>query len=468
MAIEIPTQLKTDDFRFVLVKPRDKKAFELQWQKGGYGYNDSILLNHIKNGGNYGVLCGYKNLIVLDFDDDGFQQNILPLLPKTFTVKSGGKGLLHKYFRCENIDTKRIKNKDGKTLVDIQSSRTQVVGPSSIRETGNTYQVVDDSPIATIDANFLNETLQMESDEHIKKSVGIETDEVCTQIKKAISVPRLMAKYGYDMSRNPTMCKLGHPSIGQSCFSYNDGLWHCFNCGESGNIFHFIMEHDKVGFIEAKEKLGLMAGIEDPLARRIAPDKEGEQVFMFSLAEYQRNLKFFVQKCPFFYDNNKIFWIWNTDKNCWGMADETTLMMKFEKIFNLDGETIPGKIKNDYLEGMRRVGRDNVPRDMPKSWVQFKDKIFDYRTRQFHNVGPEYFCCNPLPFCIGESHETPVMDKLFSEWVGRGGMQTLKEIIAYCCVANYDINLIFALVGSGRNGKSRFLALVDKFVGSDN
>ena len=39
-------------------------------------------------------------------------------------------------------------------------------------------------------------------------------------------------------------------------------IYHCFGCGKGGNAFHFLMEYEGVGFIEAVERLAKDAGID--------------------------------------------------------------------------------------------------------------------------------------------------------------------------------------------------------------
>jgi len=60
------------------------------------------------------------------------------------------------------------------------------------------------------------------------------------------------------------------------------------------------------------------------------------------------------------------------------------------------------------------------------------------------------------------------MDRIFEEWVGKDYVKTLYEIIAYCLLPDYPINRLFCFVGSGMNGKSKFLELVRRFVGANN
>ena len=43
-------------------------------------------------------------------------------------------------------------------------------------------------------------------------------------------------------------------------------IWHCFGCGKGGNVFTFLMEYEKVSFIEAVRTLATRAGITLPAA----------------------------------------------------------------------------------------------------------------------------------------------------------------------------------------------------------
>lgn len=52
-------------------------------------------------------------------------------------------------------------------------------------------------------------------------------------------------------------------------------VYHCFACGASGNVFTFVMEYDKITFVEAATKLAFRAGIELSI-RSSAPDVTNE------------------------------------------------------------------------------------------------------------------------------------------------------------------------------------------------
>lgn len=186
------------------------------------------------------------------------------------------------------------------------------------------------------------------------------------------------------------------------------------------------------------------------------------------LTDYVSNATTFHEIIPFIYDKAKIYWLWNTTKYKWEIVDETDMMNTINEHLIIAGETVTSAIKNNYLEAFKRVGRKKISKQPKKSWIQFKDKIFDIKKCETIQASPEFFMCNPIPWELGLNEETPVMDKLFEDWVGKENKKTLYEIIAYCCYPDYPIHLIFCLTGSGRNGKSSFQKLLSVFLGEDN
>ena len=48
-------------------------------------------------------------------------------------------------------------------------------------------------------------------------------------------------------------------------------IFHCFGCGIGGSAINFIMEYEKIGFVEAIQRIGEQYGIEV----QFAPEKGG-------------------------------------------------------------------------------------------------------------------------------------------------------------------------------------------------
>ena len=182
---------------------------------------------------------------------------------------------------------------------------------------------------------------------------------------------------------------------------------------------------------------------------------------------FSNNARAFLKVQPIYYDRNNIWWLWNKEQYRWEITDETDIITINKQAFKLFGDSNI-KHKNFMLEAIKQEARLNKPLDFPKHWIQFKERIYDLQTGDTYLATHDYFCVNPIPWSIGTDEDTPNISKLFDEWVGAEYTQTLYEIIAYMCYADYPIHIIICLVGTGRNGKSKFLGLIQRFIGKEN
>jgi len=205
------------------------------------------------------------------------------------------------------------------------------------------------------------------------------------------------------------------------------------------------------------------------IKKRVDSDKcERYKYTKIKIDNYIDNVEQFSNYRSFFYDEVGIFWFWDNDNKKYIQKDEVDVMNMFDDILGFEGQTVSSRLKSNYMEAFKRVGRKNKPKDAPIKWIQFKDKAYSISSDMIYNVTPDYFFTNPIPYKLGESDETPFMDKLFKDWVGEENIQLLYEIIAYCCYRAYPMQLLFSLVGNGRNGKTCFLRLLSRFIGQEN
>lgn len=157
MSIEIPEQLR--DCVFIKVKAGDKAAIEPGWQKDhNYAANALELIEHLKAGGNYGVMPT-GGVCILDADKAMVLAELGALAPvmDSLFVRTGGEGFRgHFYFRCSGFpDTKKIilyHPETGEELGDIRPSgcKAYCVGPSSIHPSGKPYEIANEFPLKTL------------------------------------------------------------------------------------------------------------------------------------------------------------------------------------------------------------------------------------------------------------------------------------------------------------------------------
>ena len=154
---------------------------------------------------------------------------------------------------------------------------------------------------------------------------------------------------------------------------------------------------------------------------------------IFSFTDYLDMADKFLKKQPCFYTDQKIWWAWNFETKSWEMIDKIDLK-------NLVTKSVTGlklfelKESAEVLNALTMRARLNTPLDAPKTWVQFKDIIIDIKTEEKIIPSPKYFITNPIKYGLSEITKTPRFDKLFKEWVNPEWVETLYEIIAFCCL----------------------------------
>jgi P4 family phage/plasmid primase-like protien len=171
---------------------------------------------------------------------------------------------------------------------------------------------------------------------------------------------------------------------------------------------------------------------------------------------------------PFYYDEKKIYWLWDKEKNIWYDTDFTQIMVSLIDIIENKINLTSSRKYNEVKKLVETIGRKNKPKEAPLKWIQFNKKAYSIKSLKIYDITSEYFFTNCIPWDIGETSETPVLDKYFKEWVGEEYVQTLYEIIAYCCYRDYPIQVLFCFFGGGTNGKSTFMNILRKFLGDKN
>lgn len=215
------------------------------------------------------------------------------------------------------------------------------------------------------------------------------------------------------------------------------------------------------------------------IKQKRAEERLNEEITKEEQAEkFEKAIKFFIDKRdlarqflkvqPLYFDSARNWWVWCGKDLRWIRTDETDILNLIDK--NSMADTISSKEKNEIIESLRQESRKLKPKKIEGTWIQFKDEIFDIDTEKKFKASPEYFITNPLPIKLPADNfeATPIMDRIFEEWVGKSHVRTLYEILAYCMLPDYPVNRIFCFVGAGMNGKSKFLELLRKFIGDYN
>jgi phage/plasmid-associated DNA primase len=192
--------------------------------------------------------------------------------------------------------------------------------------------------------------------------------------------------------------------------------------------------------------------------------------------KFERNIQMFTNKIdlankfikiqPVYYERKKQFYIWDFNKFCWVLKDETDILNLISK--NSYADTISSNEKTEILEALKQVGRLNKPKDIKPNWVQYKDIIYDIETNENFKATPEYFVSNPIDWKVGKSEEIPTIDKLIKSWVSKEDVPKIYEVFAFTTVPKYFIHAFHYYYSEPGKGKSTALNLLIKFLGEHN
>jgi P4 family phage/plasmid primase-like protien len=477
----IPAQLQ--NLNFCRIKKGTKKPFEKEWQKKPYSHSE--IDNYLEHE-NYGILCGHQNVAVIDFDNKEFYENLKQLLPPTFEVSTGSGGV-HLYYYIPDLKKKIIlySNIDGEHLGEVQSFGTQVVGPGSLHPNGNYYTVKEDRDIQKIELKdlqeiikaFVKDTKQIEENAEFEKKEFDNQDEL--SVDNIFSTAGLKKQGSEYFGENPV-----HGSTGGSNFWINllKNTWHCFRCNSGGSWLSAIaVKHGLINCSEAQK-----GKIRGDLARKCIEIAKEHYGFKPKLPVYSNKsdtltskkpesifspleqTKFYIEEQPIYYDTVQNWWVWNNDLKKWDLSNEVDILNHIERITGKD--IITPNNRTLILNSLKQECRKTKPLEIKDTWIQFKDTVVDIKTGLRFPATPDYFVTNPIQVQLNSdgNSNTPTIDKIFEEWVGKDYVKTLYQIIAYSLLPSYPIHRIFTLIGNGMNGKSCFLKLLKKFIGSEN
>lgn len=51
-------------------------------------------------------------------------------------------------------------------------------------------------------------------------------------------------------------------------------MYYCFGCGQGGNVYTFLMEYNRLSFVEALQNLAQRAGVELPEREQTAEERQ--------------------------------------------------------------------------------------------------------------------------------------------------------------------------------------------------
>ena len=92
------------------------------------------------------------------------------------------------------------------------------------------------------------------------------SDEQIEEIKAKIDIADLVTSYGFQLKHSGSdlwcCCPFHTEKTPSFKVDSSRGTYHCFGCGESGDVFSFVQKQEGLSFIESVQKLAGIANVE--------------------------------------------------------------------------------------------------------------------------------------------------------------------------------------------------------------
>lgn len=462
----IPPQLKKDEFRFVLIEGRQKRPFEKKWQESSnYRYDDMKLVKHLENGGNYGVACGYGNLVVIDADRREVVDALSKHLPKTFTVRTGGGGL-HFYYICKDLDKPiRLSQAEAGNLGDVQYKGKQVVGPGSIHPNGDEYEVEIEREIAEVRASEIKFALRKWTKDRISKGKSRKkADERDLLITDVVDTSSLKKSGDEFYGAHPIH---GSDSKRPRNFWVNPKTneWHCFRHDSGGDPLLWLAVREEV--IDCAEaRSGALEGEKYIETLRAADIDIGE----FDWRAIAQQIL----------EEEEIVTAEDSEQMC--IYEDGVYEARGEAAVKARAqELVPGDITNhirneimEYVKWENPARREefNNPNRVDglnaSHLVNLKNGLLNPETGEVMDHTPEYLSTTQLPVEYDPDADCPYTMERFKEIFGEDQLGLVKQMMGACLLKDYRYDMFFVLLGGGANGKTTFIKILRRFLGKEN
>jgi len=473
--IEIPEVLKKSEFRFIRIKEKSKMPIDTKWSsENNFTYDSPVLLNHIEEGKNYGVLGGYGNLTIIDCDSEEIKREV-EKLPETFTVRSGSGRGYHFYFICKDLEKpirltdSTAEKKEVGGLGDVMGYGKMVVGPTCIHPSGGRYEIIKNLPIAEVKQEdilrVLNAWIKKEFPQ--EKLNEYKSDNLIIKncdITKVIDISKLRRRTEYEYY-GPHPIHGSTTGVNFHC-NVKENIWHCFRHNTGGGILQLIAL--KEGLMDCSDSVpGFLRGKLFIKTLKIAREKYGFDISV--------NTDYFTERGSFipkalgdklmeeyiFKTFNKKIYVYDGGKYVDGedlVAREATKLLGSLTRRNHIQEVI------FYIQTMTSCERDT----MPLYLINVKNGILNIKTKEILPHDPKYFTLTQLPVIYDPNADCPNFKKFLSEVLYEEDIPHVQEMLGYLLWRDNFMQVAWACIGDGANGKSTFLNVINKFLGAEN
>ena len=504
----IPQQLWNDEFRFLKLRQGGKEpSYDmLRWQEDNFKYNDFKLLNHIEHDGNYGIIGGFGNLIIIDADSEEVN-NIAKSLPETFTIKTGSPiHYKHHYYYIVDKEMKAIRLSKEKVgdLGDIRAKGQYVVGPNCLHPTGGTYKITKDIPISKITEKqikeFFSSIYDRDRDHDEKKEFEIDTKLRNSKYVRECNVPDYLMNnkvkgntsknwelfpYVVDIMYNRQSNQQAYINVVKKQEHQEGALkgWvqlahqgklmkgSCKKMQEYLNKFHPEIIGKVCGYCPLYKIRKIIEEIKGNINYSQLQKKVLTNLLLGKKDEATEMIVQEIKKSHHIYttkdDIKSEMWVY---KNGIYLPQGKSFVKEFSR--NILGKTFTSHIANNIIgkiEADTFIEHDKFFSSNYQDEIPILNGILNIRTRTLSDFNPKKIFFNKLPVKYDAAQECPkIIEHLKTVLKGKEDIPVLLELFGYLLFKEYRIEKAFMFVGFGRNGKSKTIELMKLFLGPEN
>lgn len=504
----LPPQFWNEDFRFLKLKYKDKVPTydSAGWQKNNYKFDDVELVNHVAEGGNYGIIGGFGNVILIDSDSEEVTA-IADKMPETFTVKTGSPESYKKhYFYIADHPIKPIRLTAAKLgdLGDVRSVGQYVVGAGSLHPKGGTYEVIKDIEITHITEAEIREIFK----DYIEKGSSTEFKEydIDTKIRNTPYIRECrmpdyllnnklpkgntaknwkLFRYIADILRNRGVSQSYYQSLVRTQ-GHSDGAikgWavaaHEGRIGKSSckimkeyiDTYYPELKKDICGQCPLNKQCAIKEKIEDN-----KDYSELQKNVLLSLAVKDRDkateaIVKEIEKNNFIYttrdDVKSEMWIYKEGvyiPQGKSFVREFSREVLAEAYSTQLSNAIVSKIEADTFIEHDEFFNTNYINEIP-----LINGILNIKTRELTEHTPEKIFFNKLPVTYDPDADCPDILKHFENVLSsEEDVKVMLELFGFLLLKEYRIEKAMMFIGFGRNGKSKTIELMKRFIGAEN
>jgi len=504
----IPEQFWNDEFRFLKIRPKGKEptADSGGWQKNNFKWNDEEFMKYISNGGNYGIIGGFGNLVLIDSDSPEINE-ICKELPETFTVKTGSpQEYKNHYFYILDKKIKPIRLTAEKLgdLGDVRSVGQYVVGANSVHPSGDTYKVIKDIPIAHIKESIIRGTFNnyIEKDLEIEfKEYPIDTKIRSTKYVRECRMPDYLINNKLPKGNTAKNWKLfryvadilRNRQARQECYQaivkrqgHSDGAikgWvmkaHEGKLGKSS--CRLMKEYIEKYYPELKKDICVGCPLNETCEKKEAIEKnidynDLQKEIMTSLALKDRDkatelLVNEIEKDNYIYttkdDIKSEMWVYREGVY---VPQGKSFIREFSR--KILGEAYSTQLSNNIISKIEAdtfIEHDEFFNTNYVFEVPLINGVLNIQTRVLSEHTPNKIFFNKLPITYDEDAGCPtILEHLSNILSNDSDVKVLLEIFGYSLLKEYKIEKAIMFVGFGRNGKSKTIELMKRFIGPEN